>query len=105
MPQLVGANNQTIELSDGRFVFGRDAAQCQVMLDYPFISRLQAAIEVSKNGQAAIKNLSARQTTTVNGQVIDVCVLKDGDRIEFGAGQTIAFVFRDSGPRAATVAK
>jgi len=90
-------NNLTgkaIEIGVGRLVIGRDAAQCQILFDEPFISRLQAAIEISVRGQAAIKNLSSRMTTFVNGQVVDVCMLNDGDRIEMGAGQTISFTFR-----------
>lgn len=81
----------------GRTVIGRDASQCEIVLDVPFVSRLQAVIEVSEGGQAAVKNLSGRQTTFVNGRAVDVCVLNDGDRVEMGAGQTIAFTFRGDG--------
>ena len=49
---------------------------------------------MNEQGQAALKNLSARLTTFVNGQAVDACVLRDGDRIEMGSGQTIQFVFR-----------
>ncbi|MFN6962331.1 MAG: FHA domain-containing protein [Pyrinomonadaceae bacterium] len=80
----------------GRTLIGRDAAQCGVVIDEIFVSRLQAAIEISVNGQAAIKNLSSKHTTFVNGSVIDVHFLNDGDRVEFGAGQTVAFTFRHS---------
>lgn len=83
-----------VRISTGRVVIGRDVVQCQVFLDAPYISRLQAAIEVSVQGQAAIKNLSSRLTTFVNGQVVDVALLADGDRIEFGAGATQSFIFR-----------
>ena len=75
------ATGETASIGVGRYVIGRDQAQCQIFLDEPFISRLQAAIEVSINGQAAIKNLSNKMTTFVNGQVIDVVILRDGDRI------------------------
>ncbi len=88
------ATGETASIGVGRYVIGRDQAQCQIFLDEPFISRLQAAIEVSINGQAAIKNLSNKMTTFVNGQVIDVVMLKDGDRIDMGAGQTLSFIFR-----------
>lgn len=74
-------------------IIGRDASQCQIVLDHPFISRVQAAIELSIHGEAAIKNISKMQTTFVNGKAIDVCILNDGDRIEMGAGQTITFIF------------
>lgn len=93
MPHLIGTDNKKISLALGRTLIGRDGSQCQIVIDKPFISRLQAVIEVSIHEQAAVKNLSSRQTTFVNGQPVDVCILKDGDRIEFGSGQTVAFTF------------
>lgn len=50
-------------------------------------------IEVREDGQAVIKNLSSRNTTQVNGFPVDVRVLNNGDRVEFGIGQTVAFTF------------
>lgn len=93
MPKLIAFNGTSFAIN-GRVVIGRDVAQCQIVLDEPFISRRQAAIEVSIKGQAALKNLSSRMTTFVNGQVIDVCMLNDGDRIDLGAGKTLSFTFR-----------
>lgn len=90
---LIGPNNQTFPLPAGKTILGRDAVQCQLVLNEPFISRLQAVIEVRENGHAAIKNLSSRPTTFVNGQAIDIRPLNDGDKIEVGAGQTIEFTF------------
>lgn len=99
---LLGLNDylsgQKFALAIGRTIIGRDALQCQIVLEQPFISRLQAVIEVSQNGQVAIKNLSNRQTTLVNNQPIDVCLLRDGDKIELGAGQSVAFTFYQPQP-------
>lgn len=94
--RIIDSQNRQHILSEGRALIGRDSSQCQIVLDHPFISRVQAAIEVSVRGQAAIKNISKKQTTFVNGQAIDVCILNDGDRIEMGAGQTITFTFRQN---------
>lgn len=94
MPHLVGTDNEKKLLAVGKTLIGRDGSRCLIVIDKPFISRLQAAIEVSIHGQAAVKNLSSRQTTFVNGQPVDICILKDGDRVEFGSGQTVAFTFR-----------
>lgn len=91
---LIGPNNQNYPLAIGKTVIGRDAVQCQLVLNEAFISRLQAVIEVRENGSAGIKNLSARPTTFVNGQAIDTRALSDGDKIEIGAGQTVEFTFR-----------
>ena len=99
MPSL--ANIQTGEKFDvgiGRVLIGRDESQCQVFLNLPFISRVQAVIEVCDDGRAAIKNLSGRDTTFVNGQLVNVCLLNDGDLIEFGFGETIGFSFRKDKP-------
>ncbi|CAN5578172.1 hypothetical protein BH10ACI1_BH10ACI1_08660 [soil metagenome] len=93
MPHLTGLNNQNFTLNIGRTIIGRDVLQCRILLEHPFISRLQAVIEVNQNGQTVIKNLSSKQTTFVNGQAIDTCALRDGDRLELGAGQTILFTF------------
>lgn len=87
-------SGQKFLLAVSRTLIGRDVLQCQIVIDKPFISRLQAVIEISKQGQAAIKNLSSHQSTLVNGQPVDVCVLKDGDRVDFGLGQAISFTFR-----------
>ncbi len=94
MIYLFDPNNNQIGLAVGRTMIGRDAEQCQIVLDHPFISRLQAVIEVRDDGRVGMKNLSSRQTTFVNGQAIDVCVLNEGDTLEMGAGQTVAFTFR-----------
>ncbi len=96
MPNLVSPNNTILTLPIGSTVIGRDAVQCQIVLDHPFISRLQAVIEVRDDGIIAIKNLSSRQTTFVNGQAIDVCALNDGDKLEMGAGQTLTFTFHNA---------
>ena len=37
------ATGETASIGVGRYVIGRDQAQCQIFLDEPFISRLQAA--------------------------------------------------------------
>ncbi|HEV7928876.1 MAG TPA: FHA domain-containing protein, partial [Nitrosospira sp.] len=89
---LIGPNGQKYALA-GKMVIGRDATQCQIVLDQSYISRLQAVIEVHPDGMAAIKNLSNRETTFVNGQAIITCALNDGDSIEMGAGQTVGFTF------------
>lgn len=96
MPHLIGPNNQKFELPMGRTIIGRDNLQCRIVLNQPYISRLQAVIEISQNGQAAVKNLSSRQTTFVNGQPVDIAVLKDGDQIDIGAGQTLTFIFHQT---------
>jgi ABC-type multidrug transport system ATPase subunit len=102
MPHLIGASNQIISLETGKTVIGRDAVQCRIVLEETFISRLQAVIEVRADGQAAIKNLSSLNSTLVNDQPVSVALLKDGDRIEFGSGKTLAFTFRQT-PSAAVV--
>ena len=95
---LTGNDGSKIPLAAGRTVVGRDVLQCQIVLEQPFISRIQAVIEV-KNNHAFVKNLSSRQTTFVNGLAIETCQLKNGDKVEFGAGQVISFVFNQKEPQ------
>ncbi len=97
-PYLLGIQGELAEqkfaLGFGQTTVGRDVSQCQIVLAQDFISRVQAVIDVNENGQAAIKNLSSRQTTFVNDQPIDACFIKDDDKIEFGAGERVSFIFR-----------
>jgi ABC-type multidrug transport system ATPase subunit len=95
MPQLIGKNNQNFQLAPGKTLIGRDVLQCRIVLNEPFISRLQAVIEIRPNGQIIIQNLSNHKTTLVNNLPIESAFLKNGDRIKFGLGQNIEFVYQD----------
>lgn len=96
-PYLYGENveflGQKLVLNSGQTKIGRDVSQCNIVLNQDFISRLQAVIETNQNGQVIIKNLSGRQTTFVNNEPIDICKLKDGDKVEFGGDLRISFSF------------
>lgn len=93
---LNGNDGRKFELPTGRTIIGRDVSQCQIILEQSFISRLQAVIEINSHNQAFIKNLSKYQTTFVNSRPVDTCQLNNGDKIEFGAGQTISFIFKQN---------
>ncbi len=99
-PYLSGLNDSFVghqfALNIGKSLIGRDETQCQVLLTQNFVSRLQAMIEVLPNGQVFITNLSSKQTTFVNGQIVSSQMLNNGDRVEFGAGQLVSFQFHTS---------
>ncbi len=92
--KLIGQNGNIFNITHQKTLIGRDNVQCQIVLQPPFISRVQAVIEVGQNGQVTLKNLSSRQTTFVNTKPIDVCILNDGDTVDFGAGQIVSFRFQ-----------
>lgn len=87
---------QKFVLGAGRTLVGRDAATCQIVLEQSFVSRHQAALEVAADNQVSLENLSSRPTTLVNGKPITSCLLADGDRIDFGAGQFVSFSLQQS---------
>lgn len=96
-PHLIGLNEaqegRKFALHSGQILIGRDAASCHIVLEQPFISRLQALLEIQPDGKVLLKNLSSRQTTFVNARAVDSCFLENGARIDFGAGQFVSFTF------------
>jgi ABC-type multidrug transport system ATPase subunit/pSer/pThr/pTyr-binding forkhead associated (FHA) protein len=90
---------QKIPLPPSRFVIGRDAAQCQLVLSDQAVSRRHAMIEFDPQ-QATLTDLGSRGGTFVNGQPIQRVKLQVGDQISFGSGNL--FQFTTAAPRAAT---
>jgi ABC-type multidrug transport system ATPase subunit/pSer/pThr/pTyr-binding forkhead associated (FHA) protein len=82
--ELVDGNGVRFQLLPGKTLIGRDAAQCQIVLSYPFISRFQAAIKISSSGTVRVSNLSRHNTTFLNGQPLESGVLNNGDKLSFG---------------------
>lgn len=96
---LIGLNSsvagQRINLSLGNSVIGRDATRCRIVIPQTFVSRVQAEFIVKSPDEVWLTNLSQQQTTFVNGEPITTRKLADGDRIDFGSGQLISFVFKE----------
>jgi ABC-type multidrug transport system ATPase subunit len=91
---LVGAlAGRKILIKGERAVIGRDATQCQIVLEQVVISRRHAVIETDERGRMTIAGLTSKQAVFVNGQAITQHELRDGDRVGFGPGGVVAFVF------------
>lgn len=95
---LIGINaafaGRRIDLKSGNNLVGRDASRCQIVIPQSFISRIQAEFLVEPDDAVWLNNLSQQQTTFVNQEPITKRKLEDGDRIDFGSGQLVSFVFK-----------
>lgn len=77
-------NNQDIELPRGEFVIGR-AANCQLSLDDPLVSRNHATLTVTVDA-VVLADLGSRNGVRVNGDRIDGRrVLAHGDQVSIGS--------------------
>lgn len=81
-----------------RVVVGRDASQCQIVLAQSVISRVHAALEVDALQRVTLIDLTARKSTFVNGESVTRQTLRDGDRVGFGLGGVVAFVYHSTSP-------
>ncbi|MBC7929137.1 MAG: FHA domain-containing protein [Rubrivivax sp.] len=90
---LVGSLNGHKLVLNGRQVLGRDAMQCQLVLEQAVVSRRHAEIEVDDKGSVTITDLGSRQGTFINGNRVDRYELRDGDRVGFGPNGIVAFTF------------
>jgi ABC transport system ATP-binding/permease protein len=90
---LVGALSGRRLSLEGRQVLGRDATQCQLVLEQALVSRRHAEIETDAQGRVTITDLASRKGTFVNGRRVERQELRDGDRVGFGPDGIIAFMF------------
>ncbi|HEX7955696.1 MAG TPA: FHA domain-containing protein, partial [Pyrinomonadaceae bacterium] len=101
---LVGSLNGRKLALEGRQVLGRDATQCQLVLEQAVVSRRHAEFEVDTNGRVTVTDLGSRQGTFVNGERVERRDLSDGDRVGFGPDGIVSFEFHGAGRRPADVA-
>ena len=90
---LVGSLTGRRLALEGSQVLGRDAAQCQLVLEQAVISRRHAEFEVDGSGRVTITDLGSRQGTFVNGERVERRELRDGDRVGFGPDGIVSFEF------------
>jgi ABC transport system ATP-binding/permease protein len=91
---LVGTlAGRKIIIEGTRVVIGRDAAQCDIVLDQAVVSKCHASFETDGHGRVTVTNLSSKQGTFVNGEPVIQRELRDGDRVGFGLGGVIAFTY------------
>src|SRR2546423_838879 len=76
-----------------RVVIGRDARECQIVLEQAVISKRHAVLEMDERHRTTIIDLNSKQGTFVNGEQVMRRELRDGDRVGFGPGGVIAFTY------------
>ena len=86
---LVGLSENT---SGQRFALDREeiligrGTGCHIQLKDPKVSRKHAQITI-KAGQLTIEDLDSTQGVLINGERVEECQLKDGDRVQLGDTQ------------------
>ena len=101
---LVGSlTSRKFALAPGTQLVGRDASQCQIVLEQAVVSRRHAEIDVDEHGRVTLTDLAARHATFVNDVAITRRELQDGDRIGFGPSGVVAFSFHAAAALARTV--
>jgi hypothetical protein len=87
-------NNHDIELPEGEFVIGR-AANCQLSLDDPLVSRNHATLTVTADA-VIVADLASRNGVRVNGDRIEgKRRLAHGDQIAIGSQEMVVMSRRD----------
>lgn len=80
----------SFQLLPPRVTIGR-GSDCNVVLNDPRVSRMAASIEFTME-QITLTDVSGRQATTVNGDIVQQASLKDGDVIRIGDTELTFFV-------------
>ena len=87
-------NNQDIELPVGEFVIGR-AANCQLSLDDPLVSRNHATLNVTFEA-VVVADLGSRNGVRVNGDRIEgKRTLAHGDQVAIGSQEMVLMSRRE----------
>jgi len=69
---------------------GRGAA-CTVVLDDPSLSRVHARLRRTLNRDFVFEDLASRNGSFVNGRRVTEVLLRDGGRVQLGAGSLLCF--------------
>lgn len=99
-PSLVGISGsvkgKSFKLNGDRWKIGRDAGECDVVLDDAGVSAFHAQI-INEGATWKLINLMSSNGSFVNGQRVQTAYLNSGDRLQFGATE---FVFNLGGVKA-----
>jgi pSer/pThr/pTyr-binding forkhead associated (FHA) protein len=82
-----------IELQGPQVIVGR-TEEVHVRLTDDGVSREHAKFLLTEDGIVNLIDLGSTNGTFVNGARIDVTIVREGDRIQFGPDVTMRFVFR-----------
>ncbi len=91
---LQGSNvGEMHRLEAGESVLGRGTA-ATIRLGDDGVSRRHARVVV-ENGAVRIEDLGSANGTLVNGQLVNVVALRDGDKIQLGSTTILKFTYHD----------
>jgi hypothetical protein len=98
MVRTPGGQQHSFPLRGGAITLGRDS-DCDLVLDYPYVSRTHARVERTRDGYVLV-DAGSTNGVEVNGRRIsEMQVLAPGDVIQIG---DVSVVFQDSGNAAAS---
>lgn len=91
-PSLVGltgsVKGQSFKFTGDRWKIGRDANECNIVLDDAGVSSLHAQI-INEGATWKLINLMSSNGSFVNGQRVQTAYLNGGDRLQFGSTELI----------------
>lgn len=91
-PSLVGLSGsvkgQSFKFTGDRWKIGRDATECNIVLDDAGVSAFHAQI-INEGATWKLINLMSSNGSFVNGQRVQTAYLNSGDRLQFGATEFI----------------
>lgn len=80
-------------IEQAEVVIGRDASQCNIVLEHMLISRRHALIQFDSQKNATLIDCDTNQSTFVNEKAVSQQILNDGDCIGFGPGGVVSFTY------------
>ena len=88
-------NGERLHLIGDSVIFGRNASQCDIPIDSPYVSRVHARLFKTADGRWAVEDLGSTAGTLLNGNKLEKAqYLYDGDRIDVAG---LEFVYGEGG--------
>jgi len=91
--ELLEPEKRLIVIPSGSTVLGREPGAKGIALDYPGISREHAQVTRSVGRTTSIMDLGSKNGTVVNGELVQVRNLSEGDRIALGNDVVLRFSY------------
>jgi len=84
------------KLEPGRWILGRDADRCDLVINDASVSGKHAMVQVDPEaGRYGLLDLGSRNGTLLNGSKVEACALRDGDKVFLGE-TVLKFTFLDA---------
>ena len=96
--ELLAPEKRLIPIPIGSTIIGRDPGPGAITLDFPGISREH--VQITRSGRtASLMDLESKNGTVVNGELVRVKTLSDGDRVTLGSQVELRFAYAVVGQR------